>query len=174
MISNLYWGIEGIESGMRAKDRPEERESQLHESERMLQVPALLEELGTTAGVPNGFLVCVSYLYLAVVKWLQRDDWQVAMHFLQALLIEPGLVRGVLTPELCENLFPYKSWESVSVWECAEDLAVEEEAMRKLARRYRDQLMYCRVMLYREKFPGQDSYGCRVTDLPQSNSGCSG
>ncbi|KAK4786938.1 hypothetical protein SAY86_010771 [Trapa natans] len=178
VISNLYWAIEGIESAMAAKGRTEDRQSMLQESERMLQVPALLEESGTTSGVPNGFLVCVSYLYLSVVKWLQMDEWQVAMHFLQALLVEPGLLRGVLAPELCQNLFHCETPQgSDLVRGCAEELDAEEEAMRKLARRYRDQLMYYRVMLYSDKLPAQDGYAfsSRGTDcLPEGHSGFPG
>ncbi|OWM71234.1 hypothetical protein CDL15_Pgr011361 [Punica granatum] len=174
VISNLYWGIEGIESVMRAKGRPKESDTRLKDSEQMLQVPALLEEHGTTSGIPNGYLVGLSYFYLAVVKRLQGDDWQVAMHFVQSLLVAPGLIGGVLAPELCESLFPSRARESTSAGEIGEDRAMEEGAIGKLARRYRDRLMYYRVVLYNERLPGQDGNGCSGRDPPDNESGCSG
>lgn len=137
------------------------------------QVPALLMENGSTSGIPNSILFCVSYLYLTVVKRLQRDDWQVAMHFLQALLVEPRLILGVLAPGLCEFMFPSGVQRPVSIDECAEDQEMEEETIKKLARGYRDQLMYYHVMPYSERLPVQDRYRCRQADLADNESGCS-
>lgn len=136
ILSNLYWGMDGIESATLAKSS-KERQSRLTNAEKMLQVPALLGENEETAGIPNTYLVCIAYVYLSLVKRLQREDWQVAMHFLQALLVSPRIVRRILAPELCEFLFPSSS-------------SFGDEAMKRLARRYRDWLMYYQVMLYGE------------------------
>ncbi|KAF8387859.1 hypothetical protein HHK36_026521 [Tetracentron sinense] len=154
ILSNLYWGIESIETAIEAKC-PEERASQLKNSERMLQVPALLDEHGRTGGIPNHYLVCCSYFYLSLVRKLQKDDWQVTQHFLQALLVSPGLLRTEFAPQLCESLFlegqekwGKRSLGSDSLADFGEDAV--DEAMRQMARRYKDWLMYHQVMSYGE------------------------
>ncbi|XP_024194491.1 putative E3 ubiquitin-protein ligase LIN-1 isoform X1 [Rosa chinensis] len=149
VISNLYWGIDSIEAAITA-EWPEEKAAQLRKAEQMLQVPALLDEDGVTAGIPNSYLVCCSYFYLSVVRKLQEDEWQVALHFLQAVLVSPRLVQTEFAHDLYESLFPTcggserqeirasKSLESID----------KDEAIRQMARIYRDWLMYYKVMLY--------------------------
>ncbi|KAK1592606.1 hypothetical protein Q3G72_027625 [Acer saccharum] len=160
VLSNLYWGIENIEAAIQAKC-PEEKTTKLKNSERMLQVPALLDELEVTAGVPNRFLVCCSYFYLAVVRNLQRDELQVALHFLQAILVFPRLMVTEFAPEVCENLFPLstmpklqemdkrrRSLDSFSGFDSGEESVTD--SMRQLAKRYKHWLMYYQVLQYQE------------------------
>lgn len=99
ILSNLYWGIESIEAALQAK-WSQERTSRLQNSEIMLQVPASLDEHGETAGIPNSYLTGYSYFYLSVVRKLQGDEWQVAMHFLQALAVSPRLLHTEIATEL--------------------------------------------------------------------------
>ncbi|KAK8709841.1 hypothetical protein V6N13_060842 [Hibiscus sabdariffa] len=158
VLSNLYWGIDGIEAAVQAESG-EDRADQLKESEKMLQVPALLDEQGITAGVPNEYLVCCSYFYLSVIKNLQNDQLQAALHYLQALLVSPMLVRTEFaSEELCESLFlsgndsdrreiggirRLKSVSSTgSAW------GDHTESTGQTARRYKHWLMYYRVMLF--------------------------
>ncbi|OMO53646.1 hypothetical protein CCACVL1_28482 [Corchorus capsularis] len=145
--SNLYWGIDSIEAAFQAKC-PEEKASRLKNSEKMLQVPAFLDEQGITAGIPNEYLVCCSYFYLAIVKNLQKDQLQAALHFLQALLVSPKLVRTEFASQLCETLFVSCNKEDNNL----------NELTRQIARRYKHWLMYYRVMLYGETT--QQQYGC--------------
>ncbi|CAL1397240.1 unnamed protein product [Linum trigynum] len=133
VISNLYWGIEAIDSAMQAQEVEEGRTSGLKKAESMLQVPALLEEDGVTAGIHNQYLICCSYFFLSVVKKLQNDEWQVALHFFQAVMVSPRLVRVEFAPRVCEDLFH----ESCN-----------DEDVRRMARRYKHRLMYYQVMLY--------------------------
>ncbi|KAF5180792.1 Transducin/WD40 repeat-like superfamily protein [Thalictrum thalictroides] len=156
VLSNLYWGIESIEAAIQAK-WPEEKISRLKSSERMLQVPALIQEHGSTGGIQNNYLISCSYFYLSLVRKLQRDDWQVTLHFLHAMLIHPRLVRTDFMPELWENVIlpqlmsrklqsrlgELQSESRVDFFDSAFD-----EPTKQLARRYKDRLMYCQVMLY--------------------------
>ncbi|KAF9606163.1 hypothetical protein IFM89_023256 [Coptis chinensis] len=168
VLSNLYWGIESVEAAIQAK-WPEERISRLQSSERMLQVPALVEEHGSTGGIQNQYLICCSYFYLSLVRKLQRDDWQVTLHFLQAMLVHPQLVRKELMPELWERVFlpqimsrrqvsGLRDMQSEPLLDCF-DIAVDEATIQ-LARRYKDCLMYYQVMLYGET--PQWNWGDRV------------
>ncbi|GAV74923.1 WD40 domain-containing protein [Cephalotus follicularis] len=159
VISNLFWGIGNIEAAMQAK-RQEEKTCGLRSSEGMLQVPALLDEDGVTAGIPNRYLVSCSYFYLSVVKKLQRDEWQAATYFLQALLVSPRLIRTEFAQELCERLF--SSCTGCEIQEMGERRCLvstfpEEnyednvsESMRLMAARYKHCLMYYQVMFYGE------------------------
>ena len=158
VISNLYWGIESVEAAIQAK-RPDEKASRLKNSEQMLQVPALLDEQGTTVGISNKYIVCCSYFYLSIVRKLQRDEWQVALHFLQALMVSPRLLQTEFAPGLCKNLFLRRStserpnvggrsFSSVSLMNSGEDKP--GEAIRETARRYKSWLMYYQVMQYGE------------------------
>ncbi|KAA8527444.1 hypothetical protein F0562_034841 [Nyssa sinensis] len=163
VLSNLYWGIESIEAAIQAK-WSEEKTSRLKNSEQMLQVPAMLDEHGVTAGISNRYLVCCSYFYLSLVWKLQKDEWQVALHFLQALLVSPRLVQMKFIPKLCESLFfscimsggqkavAMRSLESTALMDF-------EEVMRQIARRYKSWLTYYQVMSYGET--PQWHYGCR-------------
>ncbi|KAJ4722163.1 RING-type E3 ubiquitin transferase [Melia azedarach] len=141
VLSNLYWGIDSIEAAIEA-EWPEEKASRLSNSERMLQVPALLDEQEVTAGIPNSYLVSCSYFYLSVVKKLQQDELQVALHFLQALSGFPTLIGTEFAPKLCESLFP-----SFPMTKLQENVS---ESMRQMARRYKHWIMYYQVLQYKE------------------------
>ncbi|KAJ1407660.1 WD40/YVTN repeat-like-containing domain superfamily [Sesbania bispinosa] len=158
VLSNLYWGIDSIETAIQAQ-QPEERSFRLTNSEQMLQVPAMLDEEEVTATVPNRYIVCCSYFYLSVVRKLQGDEWQAALHFLQAVLVSPKLVWTEFASELCESLFPQSNipkklenngsrrLESVSPIASEDEVS---EAIREKARSYKDCLVYYQVMLYGE------------------------
>lgn len=116
--------------------------SRLQNSENMLQVPASLEEQGETAGIPNSYLTAYSYFYLSIVRKLQGDEWQVAMHFLQALVVSPRLLHTEIATQLCTQL-------SVLCFEQETRLKDENEIydmMVKMARRYKAWLMYYQIM----------------------------
>ncbi|XP_060197763.1 putative E3 ubiquitin-protein ligase LIN-1 [Lycium barbarum] len=145
ILSNLYWGIESIEAALQAAKWSEERTSRLQNSENMLQVPASLDEHGETAGIPNSYLIGYSYFYLSVVRKLQGDEWQVAMHFLQALVVSPRLLHTEIATDLCRRLsvlcFDHKPH--------SEEFTSENEVyavMVKMARRYKAWLMYYQIM----------------------------
>lgn len=137
-LLNLYWGIDSIEASIHP-EFSEEKTSRLRNSERMLQMPALLDEQGTTtSGVPNTILVSFSYFYLSIVSYLQGDSFQSTLHFLQSVLVSPEIVRSVIAPELCESIFftpgVYKS----------------DEEIREIARKYKYRATYYQVMSYGE------------------------
>lgn len=163
VLSNLYWGIDSIETAIQAQ-QPEERSFRLKNAEQMLQVPAMLDEEEITATIPNRYLVCCSYFYLSVVRNLQGDEWQAALHFLQAVLVSPRLVWTEFASELCESLFPQsnnihtkklesngsrRSLESVSSITTFED-EINEAVVEEMARKYKECLVYYQVMLYGE------------------------
>nr|XP_011462732.1 PREDICTED: putative E3 ubiquitin-protein ligase LIN-1 isoform X3 [Fragaria vesca subsp. vesca] len=156
VISNLYWGIDSIEAAI-ITEWPEQKAAQLRKAEQMLQVPALLEEDGVTAGISNSYLVCCSYFYLSVVRKLQEDEWQVALHFLQAVLVSPRLVQTEFAHDLYESVFP--TCAGPERQEIRESKSLEsidkDEATMQMARIYRDWLMYYKVMLYGETPQGQ-------------------
>ncbi|KAM0984913.1 hypothetical protein ACFX13_012464 [Malus domestica] len=158
VLSNFYWGIDSIEAAIQEKCL-DEKAALLKKAEQMLQVPALLDEHGVTAGIHNRYLVCCSYFYLSLVRKLQEDEWQVALHFLQAVLVSPGLVQTEFAPELCERLFPSRTAKcgkqatrgrgnAGSIFPYVEH--EEDEAIGRMARVWRDWLMYYQVMLYGE------------------------
>lgn len=166
ILSNLYWGIESIEAAIQAKSG-DEKSVRLKNSEQMLQVPALLDENGVTAGIPNQYLVSSSYFYLCLVRKLQGDEWQVALHFLQAVLVSPRLVWTQFVPKLCYNLFVScmasarremagRSLKSEVLMDFDEGEMGEKVA--DMARRFKAWLTYYQVM----------SYG----EIPKRNSGC--
>ncbi|KAG0495417.1 hypothetical protein HPP92_000108 [Vanilla planifolia] len=138
VLSNLYWGIETIESAINVGSTGD-RNARLANAERMLQVPAMLDEGAATAGIENRYIVCCSYFHLSLIRKLLGDEWQMAMHLFQAVLVSPSIVRADLAPELCENLFGIPEF-----------IGASEEAERQRARRYKDLLMYYQVMSYGE------------------------
>lgn len=156
ILSNLFWGVQNLHSSAatdsrRVNDADGDGDvvlSRLAKAESMLQVPALLDENGTTAGVDNRYLVCTSYFYLSLVRKLQGDEWQVAMHFLHALLMSPGYVRMEFTPELCRKLWE-ESGGGVRLKGGGND-ATMDEALRQRGRRCKDWLMYYQVVSYGE------------------------
>ncbi|XP_015573372.2 putative E3 ubiquitin-protein ligase LIN-1 [Ricinus communis] len=181
VVSNLYWGIESVEAAVRAKC-VEEKANRLKSSERMLQAPALLDEHGVTAGIQNHYLVCCSYFYLSMIRKLQNDEWQVALHFLQAMLVSPRFVRAELAPEFCASLFPVSGVLEVETMcgkkgkESVTDFLNEaniNDAIREIARRYKHWLTYYQVMLYGEtpQWHCRSSYNDESQDFWQvSNS----
>ncbi|KVH91984.1 Armadillo-type fold, partial [Cynara cardunculus var. scolymus] len=104
VVSNLYWGIHTVEAAIQCPQGM--NKANLQTFENMFQAPALLNENGMTAGISNAYLVCCSYFYLALVRklLLQRDELQVALHFLQALVVSPVLVRTELAPDLYRTM----------------------------------------------------------------------
>ncbi|XP_038980484.1 putative E3 ubiquitin-protein ligase LIN-1 isoform X2 [Phoenix dactylifera] len=154
VLSNLYWGIENIELAIQSNCQ-EERNSWLAKSEQMLQVPASLEEDGSTAGIENRYIVCCSYFYLSLVQKLRGDGWQMTMHFLQSVLVFPQLVRRELAPVLWRRLFG-----SLMTIEDTEEAV--DEAAKQQGRRYKDWLMYFQVVSYGETPP--QIKGCSLVD----------
>lgn len=148
IISNIYWGIEAAEAAVESESE-EDRISRLKSSERMLQVPALLNEHGVTAGIDNAYLICCSYFYLSIIWRLQGDEWQASIHFLQSLVVSPRIVSSNFAPELCRYIF-FLSVGSKRV--CLVDFEEDEvnEEMRSMAKRYKAWLTYYRVMAYGE------------------------
>ncbi|KAK4405553.1 hypothetical protein Sango_0561800 [Sesamum angolense] len=159
VMSNLYWGIENTESAAQAKCT-EDRAMRLESSEKMLQVPASLDENGVTLGIPNSFLVCCSYFYLCIVELLRKNEWQVSMHFLQAVSVSPRLVCTELAPGIFQRLFALfirdkvgKSFGSGRV-NAADDEGMVDDVMRWMARRYKPWLMYYQIMSKGDVFQG--------------------
>ncbi|GKV31484.1 hypothetical protein SLEP1_g40169 [Rubroshorea leprosula] len=177
VLSNLYWGIDSIEAAFQAK-WPEEKTSRLSNSEKMLQVPALLDEHGVTAGISNDYLISCSYFYLSVVKSLQADQWQAALHFLQAVLVSPTHVRTEFVPELCEILFPPSVSCDISEMNGRKQLQYVSvknsggndinKLMVQMARRYKHWLMYYQVMLCEKTTHSQS--GCKSILSPAFES----
>ncbi|CAA7017112.1 unnamed protein product [Microthlaspi erraticum] len=138
-LSNLYWGIESIEASIQQESSEEKKMSRLRNSERMLQMPALLDEQGTTiTGVPNTVLVAFSYFYLSVVSHLQGDSFQTTLHFLQSVLVSPEIARNDIAPELCESIFFTRG------------VSRSDEEIRDVARKYKYRATYYQVMSYGE------------------------
>ncbi|KAI0493831.1 hypothetical protein KFK09_023956 [Dendrobium nobile] len=135
ILSNLYWGIETIESAINSNSASEQNRL-LANSEKMLQVPAILDEDLATAGINNKFIVCCSYFHLAFIRKLWSDEWQMAMHFLQAVLVSPSFVGTEFAPELYASLFGSSAAN------------VDEVAARQQARRYKDCLMFYQVICH--------------------------
>ncbi|KAK8960025.1 hypothetical protein KSP40_PGU022514 [Platanthera guangdongensis] len=143
ILSNLHRGIEAIESAVNAGSA-DDRNALLSNSEMMLQIPAMLDEDAATAGIDNKFIVCCSYFHLAVIRKLWNDEWQMAVHFFQAVLVSPGYIRAEFTPELYSSLFGTFGGKEG-----------DEEAARRLARRYKDCLMFYQVISYGESRSNQ-------------------
>ncbi|KZV42141.1 hypothetical protein F511_28817 [Dorcoceras hygrometricum] len=152
VLSNLYWGIESVEAAAAARDEA----WRLENSERMLQVPASLDENGVTLGIENSFLVCCAYFYLSVVEGIRKNEWQVAMHFLQALLVSPRLVHAEFAPGICRDLFPLfvrhkiakpfgSRRVSAATFRELDDQMIDE-MIRWISRIYKPWLMYYHIM----------------------------
>lgn len=137
VLSNLYRGIKNLELAIQSKN-PDDKAAHLAHSEKMLQVPALLDEDGTMFGIANRYIVCSTYFHLCLVSKLRDDEWQMTMYFLQSVLASPGAVKMEFAPELWRSLF---------------GLQTTDEAARQRARRYKDWLMYYQVVSYGEAPP---------------------
>lgn len=140
VLSNLYYGIDETEAAGEAKCVGERR-IKLENSEKMLQVPASLDENGVTLGIANSYLICCSYFYLSIVEVMRENEWQMAMHFLQAVLVSPRLVYTEFAPGICQSLFPLFLEHKVE--ESFDDF---DDVMRWIARRYKPWLMYYQIM----------------------------
>ncbi|OEL13355.1 hypothetical protein BAE44_0025625 [Dichanthelium oligosanthes] len=120
--------------------------------EEALQAPALLPEHGETAGLDNQSVAACAYFYLALVRCAQGDAWQMAMDLLQAVAVCPAA--GRLAPRaLWEGLFDEGALPSAGG-------AGEEDAARRVARRYKDWLMYYKVVAAAPDAGGVENGGC--------------
>lgn len=149
ILSNLYWGIENVKAAIQAKST-EDQNSKLKEAEKMLQAPTSLNEQGFTDRISNCYLVCCSYFFLSIVRKLQSDELQVAIHFMQALLVSPIIVHTEFAPELCRSI--YLSCITSKQRSLKADFQEKQasEAMKRIARRYKTWLMYYQVIFYGE------------------------
>ncbi|KAK6161171.1 hypothetical protein DH2020_004552 [Rehmannia glutinosa] len=145
VLSNLYWGIENAESAAQASCL-EERIMKLENSEKMLQIPASLDENGVTLGICNSYLICCSYFYLSVVELLRENEWQVAMHFLQAVLISPRIICTEFAPGIFQRLFPLFIRPKVEKLLGDFDDGMVDDVMRWMAKKYKPWLMYYQIM----------------------------
>ncbi|CAL4900306.1 unnamed protein product [Urochloa decumbens] len=113
--------------------------------EEALQGPALLPEHGETAGLDNRRVAACAYFCLALVRCAQGDECQMAMDLLQAAAVCPAAVGGVeggLAPRaLWEGLFDGGVLARAG---CGE--GTDAAAARRVARRYKDWLMYYKVV----------------------------
>ncbi|CAN8269578.1 unnamed protein product [Cochlearia groenlandica] len=156
-LTNLYWGIETIEASLKPLIGNEEKMSRLRNSEKMLQMPALLEEQGTTiSGVSNTILVAFSYFYLSIVSYLQGDSLQTTLHFLQSVLVSPEIVINEIAPELCESVF----------FTCGGVFLSNDEDIREIATKYKYRVTYHQVMSYGEFH--QPPSDCTEKPLPRN------
>ncbi|CAK9276088.1 unnamed protein product [Sphagnum jensenii] len=114
VIANLDWGIEGLESALKTTNQ-EARAARLEDSEKMLQVPALLDPKSSTTGIPNTYLSAWAHLYLALVWKLRNNDFYVATHLLEMLLIDPTYARLDFAPDLWEQLF-HPHLANIEIW----------------------------------------------------------
>ncbi|KAJ3676134.1 hypothetical protein LUZ60_003546 [Juncus effusus] len=146
VLSNLYSGIESTESAINS-DSPHKKTQLLTNSEKLLQIPALQQEYGTSSGISNQYIVSLSYFYLCLVKKLQEDQWQMTIHFLQSVSVNPELVRTELVPKLYQCVFGTGRKES-------------DDVAKRQARRYKSWLMYYQVVSYGETPPW--SKNCEV------------
>ncbi|CAD6272474.1 unnamed protein product [Miscanthus lutarioriparius] len=119
--------------------------------EEALQAPALLPEHGETAGLDNRRVAACAYFYLALVRCAQGDAWQMAMDLLQAVAVCPAAVAGTGREDGGAHragLAPRALWEGLfdeGVLAMAGG-AGEDDAARRAARRYKDWLMYYKVV----------------------------
>ncbi|XP_042055006.1 putative E3 ubiquitin-protein ligase LIN-1 [Salvia splendens] len=147
VLSNLYWGVDNAEAALDSHSY-EERESRLDASEKMLQIPASLDGSGATLGIPNAYLVCSSYLYLAAVEFTRAHQWRGAAHFLQAVSISPRIVCREFAPGIWRELVPLFVGESMGLSVPLDEFddGMIDDAMRWIAQRYKPWLMYYQIM----------------------------
>jgi hypothetical protein len=147
VLSSLYDGIQSTEAASQCNSG-EEKNSRLVDAEKMLQVPALQEEEGASSGIDNRLMVSLAYFYLALVKKLQGDQWQMTIHFLQSVSVNSELVRTDLAPRLWECVF------GVCARGAGRPVGEEIDDMAKCqARRYKSWLMYYQVVSYGDTPP---------------------
>eukprot|EP01018_Ginkgo_biloba_P036434 Gb_40746 [translate_table: standard] len=142
VLSDLYWGVESLEKAIRSRS-VEAKNARLDNAERMLQVPAFVDEDATTAGISNTYLISCAYFYLALVWKLRRNDCQMTLHLLQAFVVSPYYSRLDFAPDLWKQLFlPHvtapEGWyqnQFASVMENPEGLLPPEELHLKQSQR---------------------------------------
>ncbi|KAJ4775867.1 Transducin/WD40 repeat-like superfamily protein [Rhynchospora pubera] len=174
VLSNLYYGIKSTEAATQCTSF-EEKTSRLADAEKLLQVPALQQEEGTSAGIDNRLMVSLAYFYLALVKKLQGDQWQMTIHFLQSVSVHPQLLRTQLAPTLWECVFSACAHGHGAAREAGEEI---DGAAKCQARRYKSWLMYYQVVSYGDAPPlnrncnaGTSNHqctSCTLTAIPSS------
>ncbi|KAL0912612.1 hypothetical protein M5K25_018596 [Dendrobium thyrsiflorum] len=107
VLANLDWGIDALEDAI-ATSNHEAKLARLDHAERMLQVCAMLDPVGSTAGVPNSYLCAWAHLHLACLSRL-RDNAAVSraatLHALEMFDVEPFFTRTDFAPDLWESMF---------------------------------------------------------------------
>ncbi|KAJ0974272.1 hypothetical protein J5N97_016237 [Dioscorea zingiberensis] len=106
VLANLDWGIDALEEAI-STSNPEAKLARLDHSERMLQIAAMLDPGGTTAGVPNSYLSAWAHLNLALLHHLRSSGpaRPAALHALEMFDVDPFFSRIDFAPELWESLF---------------------------------------------------------------------
>ncbi|CAN6333354.1 unnamed protein product [Urochloa humidicola] len=121
------------------------RDRRLAGVEEALQAPALLPEHGETAGLDNRRVAACAYFCLALVRCAQGDACQMAMDLLQATAVCPAMLAGVEGGG--GGLAPRALWEGLfDDGVLARAGGEGDAAARRAARRYKDWLMYYKVV----------------------------
>ncbi|XP_051127099.1 putative E3 ubiquitin-protein ligase LIN-1 isoform X3 [Andrographis paniculata] len=144
VLSNLYWGIDGTLAATDAIS-DEDKATRLETSEKMLQIPASLDDHGATLGIPNNYLVCCAYFYLSVVELLRKNEWQVAVHFLHAVAISPRIIAAEFTPGIWPLVIRPMIRTSLDRFDEIDEAKIDE-LMKWMAKRYKPWLMYYQIM----------------------------
>nr|XP_043629685.1 putative E3 ubiquitin-protein ligase LIN isoform X2 [Erigeron canadensis] len=147
VVSNLYFGMQNVEAAIQSKCCMME---QVQTAQKMLQAPASLNENGITDGISNAYLVCCAYFYLCMLWKVQEVELQVALHFLQALVVLPGLVKTELAPELYRTVVesciaPLRPESENNI---NNNYGLEFESVKWGATSYKAWLMYHQVISY--------------------------
>lgn len=108
VLANLDWGIDALEDAIATSNR-EAKLARLDHAERMLQVCALLDPVGSTAGVPNSYLCAWAHLHLAYLSRLRSSGGggsrAATLHALEVFDVEPFFARTDFAPRLWEAMF---------------------------------------------------------------------
>lgn len=159
VLANLDWGIDALEDALSTSNH-EARLALLGHADRMLQVPAMLDPLAATAGVPNSYLSAWSHLHLACLSTLRSGDG--ALHVLEMFDVEPRFARTDFAPEVWEAAFA-PHMDSIVGWylEARGRAGEGEEELRELDAEYGASLDRCtRVYArYYKEVVGGESMG---------------
>nr|QEX51117.1 putative E3 ubiquitin-protein ligase LIN-1 isoform X1 [Cymbidium ensifolium] len=107
VLANLDWGIDALEDAI-ATSNHEAKLARLDHAERMLQICALLDPVGSTAGVPNSYLCSWAHLHLAYLSRLRASGGvsrAATLHALEMFDVEPFFARTDFAPDLWEAMF---------------------------------------------------------------------
>ncbi|KAH7653300.1 Zinc finger RING/FYVE/PHD-type protein [Dioscorea alata] len=106
VLANLDWGIDALEEAI-SSSNPEAKLARLEHAERMLQIAAMLDPGGSTAGVPNSYLSAWAHLNLALLQRLRSSGSlrAAALHALEMFDVDPFFSRIDFASELWESLF---------------------------------------------------------------------